>query len=229
MQAICWAQLGRVDEADKLFADAEAAYRDVSPFMYASLWFERGMMWERQGDAEKAASFYRASLERLPQHAHAATHLAQIDPPEKAEATLAPVMQIADDPEVKAVLGMAKEKLAPGSGKALIDEAKAAYDALMQKHPLAFADHAGWFYLKAVNDPARAAEVARQNLQNRQTHEAYELAVAALTAAGNTTEACDAADKALERKWVPPPLRDVAVKAYEACGKPDKADAAKKR
>lgn len=219
MQAVCVAQLGRIEEADRLFADAEAAYKDVSPFVLASIWFERGSMWERAGDESKATTLYRAAIERLPQHAHAAAHLAQMVPPEEAEAILKPVMEVSDDPEQKAILGLAKEKIAAGSGKALLDEAKQGYDALLAKYPLAFADHAGWFYLKGVKDPARAAEVARENLKNRKTHEAYELAIVALTAAGSTTEACDAADEALKRAWVPAGLKAAAEKAYEACGR----------
>jgi Flp pilus assembly protein TadD len=229
LQAVCIAQLGRIDEADKILADVEAAYTDVSPFVLAWIWFERGSMWERAGNEDKARTLYRAALDRLPGHAHAAAHLAQLVPPAEAEAVLKPALEVADDPELKAILGLAKERAAPGSGKALLDEAARSYDDLLAKHPLAFADHAGWFFLNARNDPARAAEVARKNLANRKTHEAYELALAALPAAGSSIEACEAADQALARAWAPKSLVELAAKAYEACGKPDKAAEARKR
>jgi tetratricopeptide (TPR) repeat protein len=218
MEGVCVAQLGRLEEADRLFADAEAAYNDVSPFVLASIYFERGNLWERAGDEKKAVAYYRASLQRLPGHAHAATHLAQLVPAE-AEALLAPVLAVSDDPEVKAVLGMLREKASPGTGQALLAEAKQSYDGLLAKHPRAFADHAGWFYLRAVSEPSRAADVAQENLKNRKTHEAYELAIAALSAAGRTSEACESADLALQRKWVPSALQEVADAAFAACGR----------
>lgn len=225
--AVCIAQLGRIEEADRVFADAEANYEDVSPFALSWMWFERGSMWERAGDEAKAKTFYKGALERLPAYAHAAAHLAQLVPPAEAEAILKPVFEHGDDPELDAILGLAKEKAQAGSGKVHLDKAKARYEELLSKYPLAFADHAGWFFLEAVNDPARAADVARLNLKNRKSHEAYELALAALPAAGNAAEACEVADKALERKWVPPSLKELAAKAYEACGKPEQAAAAR--
>ncbi len=229
LAGVCISQLGRIEEADKLMAEAESTYVDVSPFMLAWIWFERGSMWEKNGDEEKAKALYRASLERLPGYAHAAAHLAQLVPPGDAEAILRPALEIGDDPELEAILGVAKNEVSAGSGKEHIEKAKSRYAELLGKHPLAFADHAGWFFLKAADDPAKAAEVARLNLKNRQTHEAYELALAALPAAGSSAEACEAADKALERKWVPPALKELAAKAYEACGKPDQAAKARAR
>ncbi|MBL9024827.1 MAG: hypothetical protein JNL21_21705 [Myxococcales bacterium] len=218
MEGVCVAQLGRLEEADRLLADAEAAYHDVSPFVLASIHFERGNLWERAGDEEKAKAYYRAALARLPGHAHAATHLAQLAPGE-AEAILAPVLAVSDDPEVKAVLGLLREKASPGTGRALLDEAERSYDQLLAKHPRAFADHAGWFYLRAVSEPSRAADVAQENLKNRRTHEAYELAIAALTAAGRGSEACEVAEIALERTWVPSDLQEAADEAFASCGR----------
>ncbi len=226
MEAICISHLGRIEEADRLFADAEYAYRDNSPFMLGWIWFERGSMWERAGDVDKAKSLYRATLDRLPTYAHAAGHLAQLVPASEAEAILAPVLAVSDDPEYKAVLGLAKEELAPGSGRAHLDEAKRGYDALMEKHPLAFADHAGWFYLEAAKDPAKAAEVATRNLTNRRTHEAYELALAALMGAGQTARACEIADEAAKLKHRPPRLEALSAKVYAGCGKPPTVPAA---
>ena len=218
MEGVCVAQLGRIEEADRLLADAEAAYHDVSPFVLASIYFERGSLWERAGEEDKAKAYYRAALDRLPAHAHAASHLAQLVP-EEAEAILAPVLSVSDDPEVKAVLGLAREKVSPGEGKALFAQAKLAYEALLEKHPRAFADHAGWFYLRALEDPARAVEVAQMNLDNRRTHEAYEPAITALTAAGSATRACETANHALARAWVPSTLRRAADAAFAACGR----------
>ena len=67
--------------------------------------------------------------------------------------------------------------------------ARDGFESLLAKHPLAFADHGAEFYLGSGDDPRRALELARLNLANRPTLRAFEQAVAAARAAGDSNAA----------------------------------------
>ena len=215
-------RMGKIAEAEAKFSEAEKAFRGVSPIELAWLHFERGSMWDRAGERDKAQGDYQRAVETLPQFAHAAGHLAAFLPDAEAEALLARVIETSDDPEYRAMLGAVKNRRKPGSGDALIEEAKKGYAALMQKHPLAFADHAGWFHLQ-IGDVDRAVEVAELNLKNRPSPEAFELAITALSAAGERDEACRVAERAMAFAYPSPGSKRAAAKAFEACGMKDRA------
>ena len=72
-----------------------------------------------------------------------------------------------------------------------IAQARARFEDLLQRHPLAFADHAAEFYLDAGADPERALHWARINLLARETRRAYTLAIRAAWAARRLDEARD--------------------------------------
>ena len=110
---------------------------------------------------------------------------------------------------------------------ALVAEARKGYDELMKAAPLAYADHAGWFYLDVVKDPDRAVKVAEMNLENRRVPEAYALLLAALLAAGEKDEACRSADLAVAFKYPTLGMNRMAARAFESCGRKD--DGAKLR
>lgn len=221
-------RMGKLAEADERFAEAERSYIGVNPFQLAWIYFEWGSMYDRAGKGDEAAARYRAAVDRLPGYAHAAAHLAWQTSKAEAKALLKPVLESSDDPEYVAMMASFEEKEEPGSGKAMMAEAKAAYGKLMDKHPLAFADHAGWFYLDMVKDVDRAVEVAEMNLKARQVPEAYELVIASLNAAKETDEACRRADEALAHPYPSLGVRVLAARAYEACGKKDRAAELKK-
>ena len=80
------------------------------------------------------------------------------------------------DPEVP--WRLADVAIAVGDGEELashLEAARAGFEALLARHPLAFADHAAEFYLDSGGDARRAFELARLNLANRPTARAYEL------------------------------------------------------
>jgi tetratricopeptide (TPR) repeat protein len=216
-------RMGKLEEAEKLFAEAEASFTGVSPFSLARLYFDWGAMWDRAGKPAEALVRYRAAVARLPGYAHAVGHLAALVPAAEATNLLEAVVKISDDPEYKASLAVLRNKQDPGSGAALLEEATLGYAELMKKHPLAFADHAGWFYLDVVRKPDRAVEVAEQNLEARQVPEAYELIVASLVAAEERDEACQRADEGVARKYGTVALTRFAARAYAACGRRDEA------
>ena len=67
----------------------------------------------------------------------------------------------------------------PTAASAYLDSARAGFEALVARHPLAFADHAAEFYLGSGGDAGRALELARLNLANRPTARAFELCASA--------------------------------------------------
>ncbi len=218
LDAVCLGAMQRTAEADAQIDRAAAAYRDVSPFMVSWIDFERGELWDRAGDRERAKRYYRSAVLRLPQYARAALALGELSPAAEAKALLDAL--VADDPERAAALALIEDELAPGSDKARRDEARAAYDARMKKYPRAFAGHAAWFYLAVAPDPDKARAAAAIELDNRKTPDAYALAIAAELAADRAAEACRLADAAMKLKYPSPELRRRAAAAYRRCGKP---------
>jgi hypothetical protein len=76
------------------------------------------------------------------------------------------------------------------AAEARLAHVAARYAELVDRHPEAYAEHAGWFYLDERQDPGRALALARTNLAVRRTERAYELAILAALAAGHREEAC---------------------------------------
>jgi len=69
---------GEVDEAERLFSEAQYHYRDVSPFPVVWLYFQQGLMWMREGRLERARELFEAAHARLPAYAAAQGHLAEV-------------------------------------------------------------------------------------------------------------------------------------------------------
>ena len=221
--ALVLGHLGKYEEARQKFLEAEQTVRGLSGSELANLYFNHGAMWERAGDRDKAKLLYRAAVKSQPNFAHAVGHLVALLSDEEAEPLLAKIVEVAEDPELVATLGAVRNQLKPGSGTALIEKSKKDFEALMKKHPLAFADHAGWFWLDLADDPKKAVEAARINLAARKPPAAYELMIAAQLGAKDTDGACKTADEGLKLKYTTHGLKELAAEAYEACGNEDRA------
>jgi tetratricopeptide (TPR) repeat protein len=195
MEAALLGSMGKIDEAEAGFVAADKTYRSVSPFFLAWVYFEHAHMWEEEGDLDKARALYRAALDRLPSHAGAALHLSAIVRPNEGIALLAPLLA-GDDPEVMAQLGGLQNLVNKGAGDARIAEAKLRYQELLALAPLAYADHAAWFFLGPGADPQQAFVLAQRNLENRKTPEAFTLMLAAARTASKPAEACALAAEA---------------------------------
>ena len=197
------ADLGEFEEADEVYRSAIEGYADLSPFPLASACFQLGVLWGEtvpQPDLARAARWYGQALAYLPAYTPARVHLAEIrlDAGElaKAEALLRPVME-SGDPEVK--WRLAEVLKSQGRGAEADREREAArnaFESLLARHELAFADHAAEFYLSAGGDPARACNLARVNLANRPTLRAFELAHKAALASGEAAFAHELALRA---------------------------------
>jgi tetratricopeptide (TPR) repeat protein len=229
--ALIEADLGHLAEADRLFVAAERDHKDVEPFSLALVNHRRGLMWEQAGNVEHARACYTAALARLGDYAPAVARMAALQAllgeREPAERALRQLITTSDDPEYQAQLA---ELLPAGAAETtkLIEQARQGFEALVKKHPAAFADHAARFFLGPGKDAARALQLASVNLENRRTPEAYQLVLRAALADGKTDRACAEAERVLGGKEAPSWLYQAAASAFDRCGKPDRATAARK-
>ncbi|WP_263415450.1 tetratricopeptide repeat protein [Terriglobus albidus] len=195
MLATAYAMLGRVREADQLYAAALADLHTTLPFPYAWICFARALMWADQGqDLRRAEAFYRQALGYLPEFAAANINLAEIEATrgetQSAIERLEGVIKVSDEPEAYALLGSLHLRAAhPEQGRREIEHARQRFELLLGHAPLAFADHAAEFYLGAGHDAERAWELALQNLHNRETDRSVALAVKAALVCGRQKEA----------------------------------------
>ena len=177
--AIAYAGAGRFADADREFQAALDSLDTTSPFPYASLSFARGTMWaEQAGNADRGARHLRRALDYLPQFVAANLHLAEIEARRgDATAASARLERVAerDDPEVLALLGRLHAATDPARGAGEIERARARFESLLARQPLAFADHAAEFYLGAGADPERAWRLASANFAERKTPRARKL------------------------------------------------------
>ena len=195
--ALAEAAVGHIEAADALY---DAALRDLdttSPFPAAAVWFARGLMWSEQaGDAARGAAMYAEALRQVPSYVPANLHLAELEARRgdtaDAVAHLERIVVISRDPESLALLGSLHRRNGDSAlGTREVEQARARFEELLQRHPLAFADHAAEFYMDAGADPERALHWARINLLARETRRAYTLAIRAAQAAGRIEEARD--------------------------------------
>ena len=201
------ADLGETEEADQIYLRALGSYIDVSPFALAWVCFQLGMLWGETAadpDPERAAFWYRRALGYLPAHAKARIHLAEILAGERsfaeAEALLAAIHDTGD-PEVHWRLAEVSAASGdPREAERQLKRAGAIYRELLEKHPLAYADHGAEFYLAGGNDPVRALELARLNLDNRPTPRAFALAIEAANAVGDRVAASEVS-AARRKRW----------------------------
>jgi tetratricopeptide (TPR) repeat protein len=198
------ADLERFAEADTVYRQAFYAYDDVSPFPLAWTCFQLGMLWGEfvpVPDPRLAAFWYRRAIAYLPGYVKARVHLAEIHASQgrtgDAEALLLPALA-SRDPEVRWRLADALN--AQGrfeEAERQLAAARSGFDELLEKHLLAFADHAAEFYAGSGNDCRRALELARTNVANRPTMRAVKQAgaialIADAAGASDPHEACGA-------------------------------------
>lgn len=199
------ADLGEWDDAERTFHRALHAYRDVSPFGPAWVCFELGMLLGERvpsPDPARAAAWYRKAIDCVPAYARARVHLAEIlldsGDLDAARAALEPALA-SGDPE--AAWRRAEIEAAASNAEAAAAwsmTARDTFERLLDRYPLAFADHGVEFYLSLGDDPARALELARLNLANRPTLRAHEQTWSAAIAAGESGFAAAIAAAAAE-------------------------------
>jgi hypothetical protein len=116
----------------------------------------------------------------LPSYSKARVHLAEIysssGQASHAEALLIPAIS-SGDPEVRWRLAnvLASQKRY-AEAEVHMQAAQFGFEALLERHLLAFADHGAEFYAGSGNNWRRALDLARVNLTNRPTLRAFEQA-----------------------------------------------------
>ena len=119
-------------------------------------------------------------------------------------------MRRSDDPEHEGHLArLYREVGRVDDGTRHAASARARFEALLRRHPAAFADHAARFFLEVEGDAARASELALQNLSIRRTADAVELALGATSAADAPRRACPVALEVAARSDAAPRLREL--------------------
>ena len=180
--------------------------------------FQRALLLERRGDKGNAKAYFAEAHELLPGYGHPAVHLAGLDTPAEAIAVLEPLIGKTDDPQIDAAYADALRRVGRNDdANTALARAKARYEALVQKHELAFADHAAQFYLGLGQDPQRALSLARVNAKNRPTEPALDLWITAALAAGARDEACTAAAQGAALRYSTPAFKAMLATTRSGC------------
>ncbi len=214
---------GKLDDALAVMPKAAAAVHDNSPALLEYLLFQWGRLYEQKGEMAAARELFAAARARLPT-LEATTHLAQamIATGDSAGAKKLVDAALAEQRHPELVALAAQLEPDPAHRAALVEEARREWERHVAALPEAFTDHAARFYLGPGAVPARALELARANLANRDTREARALVVEAALAAHDATAACETVGPLID----PPALRTqrfVAWRALTACGRADEA------
>jgi tetratricopeptide (TPR) repeat protein len=172
--AVLQAERGAVTEAENLFTEARRRYRGVSPFPVAELDFRRGLMWLGERDLPAARAWFAAAVRRVPAHAPALGHLAEVHAAlgahDAAIDRLRPLAGSSDDPEYAATLaGVLSDAGQPLEAERWRVSAAARYDELVLRHPAAFADHAAEFWLTVGGDRPRGLRLIERHRADRRT------------------------------------------------------------
>jgi tetratricopeptide (TPR) repeat protein len=175
------ADLEHFAEADDVYQSAIHSYAGASPFPLAWVCFQLGALWGEfvhAPDARVAAIWYERAISYLPAYVKARVHLAEIRTTlgrfDDAEAALLPALS-SSDPEVHWRLAdvlVAQDRV--DEAETHLNAARHGFDALLERYPLAFADHAAEFFAGSGNDARRALTLARANVVNRPTRRALE-------------------------------------------------------
>ena len=185
------AERGDTERAVRLHAESVRRYRGISPLPLATLNFQLGVMWMREGDFDRARDQLTAARRYVAAYVPAQGHLAEVEAElgdaESAVALLYPLATTSDDPDYAGQLA----RILADAGRTeesryWRQRAAERYDELIALHPEAFADHAADFWLGAGAEPEKALRLARMNFAIRKTPRARALlsrAVAACAAA----------------------------------------------
>ena len=184
------AERGDTERAVRLHAESVRRYRGISPLPLATLNFQLGVMWMREGDFDRARDLLTAARRYVAAYVPAQGHLAEVEAelgnPESAVALLYPLATTSDDPDYAGQLARILADVgSTEEARYWRQHAAERYDELIALHPEAFADHAADFWL-GVGEPQKALRLAQVNFANRETPRARALlsrAVAACEAA----------------------------------------------
>ena len=177
-----YAEMGLYQEAEHSYLRAIAEDREHSPFSLAWACFQLGVLFGETLEPAQpttAQYWYEQALSYMPPYTHARVHLAELHLDagrlDTALTLLLPI-QDSEDSEVSWRLAQLYEQ------KGEVHEAShhlarthRSFERALDRHELAFADHAVGFYLEEGDNPEKALQLALLNLDNRPTLRAFEL------------------------------------------------------
>ena len=180
------AERGDTERAVRLHAESVRRYRGISPLPLATLNFQLGVMWMREGDFDRARDQLTAARRYVAAYVPAQGHLAEVEAElgdaESAVALLYPLATTSDDPDYAGQLArILADAGSTEESRYWRQHAAERYDELIALHPEAFADHAADFWLGAGAGPEKALRLARMNFVIRKTPRARALLSRAVT------------------------------------------------
>lgn len=207
----------KIDEAERLFELARTRYPDVAPFPLAWMDFQRATVLDAAGRDGKP--YYAEAVDVLPPYAHAAIHLSLSEKPDDAIKRLEELRPTSeDDADVLAALADAHKRAGHAAeSKKYVDLARKRFDAILAKHPEAYADHAARFFLGVGDDPAKALTLARDNAKLRETEEALDLWMAAAVGAKDQGDVCKSSIAMTKLKYLSEKGRRLATASASKC------------
>jgi len=174
------AERGDTERAVRLHAESVRRYRGISPLPLATLNFQLGVMWMREGDFDRARDQLTAARRYVAAYVPAQGHLAEVEAElgdaESAVALLYPLATTSDDPDYAGQLArILADAGSTEESRYWRQHAAQRYDELIALHPQAFADHAADFWLGAGAEPEKALRLAHMNFAIRKTPRARAL------------------------------------------------------
>ncbi|THK35772.1 tetratricopeptide repeat protein [Ensifer sp. MPMI2T] len=167
------AEMDQWDAAEACYAAALDADDGVSPIPCAQLLFEWGVSAMRRGALDRAEAVFSDLNAILPAHVPGRGHRAEValarGELDVAEALIAPLLEISDDPEYRAVYAEILAARGDGNAARQAELASEAYEQLLARRPEAYADHAAAFFMGVGNRPERAVHLATANWKLRDT------------------------------------------------------------
>ena len=149
----------------------------------------------RNQNWSRAEHWYRKAVVSLPCYVRARVHLAEIlsatGRTDEAEATLRPALASGDPEASWRLADVLNAEGRYDEAASHLEAARSGFEALLEKHLLAFADHGAEFYIGSGGDPLRALELAQINLANRPTLRAFQQTYAIALEAGETDAATE--------------------------------------
>lgn len=198
-----YAEMGLYQEAEDSYLRAIAEDREHSPFSLAWACFQLGVLFgETLEPAQPATAqyWYEQALSYMPTYTHARVHLAELHlDAGRLDIALDLLLPIQDceDPEVSWRLAQLYEhKGEAREASHHLARTQKSFERVLDRHELAFADHAVDFYLQEGNNPEKALQLALLNLDNRATLRAFELSHEAALACRQQRLAQSLADRA---------------------------------
>ena len=182
-QAADLAANGQPAAAASLLKAVQDSYNDTSPYTLAWIHVQQGIIFLGLEDYGSARVFFSAAYQRFPQYTLAAEHLAETELAlghfEAAAALYRTVAERSGHPEFYHQLSKAERALGnEAAAKRFESLALEGYEALVEKYPRMYADHAARYYIDiGAREPALA--LANLNLAQRNDPMARALLVTA--------------------------------------------------